>query len=283
MRYRPQEIKNTSNHMRGKAEGRLRLQVLRSIMALGVAVTSWLGMVDVRAEGITRVNAPKDNLMQNNRADIYAEAASGTVGLNRFQDFNVKNNEMANLYFKTAKDSTTNLDTLVNTVQNRIDIQGTVNAIRDNKVGGNLYFLSPQGMVVGAGGVINAGSLTAITTNTLPQDIGEAEKAVTSIREGSYPVSSSLQDSIDVHGTIHTATGIDLRAAYISIAKEANAKQAPVLQTGMVFETTVNTDGLVDSAKVVDGKRLTASFSKDGKIILSVKFYSVKETGQKSR
>ena len=251
----------------------LRWNVLRSVLALGVgfAVVPWLGSDVLAADTgkITRVDQPDQNLMQNNKADIYAKSAGNSVGLNRFQDFQVGKNDMANMYFKTAKDSQKNLDTLVNTVQNRIDINGTVNAIRDNKIGGNLYFLSPKGMVVGAGGVINAGSLTAITTNTLPKDIGEAEKAVTSIREGSYPVSSSLQDSINVHGTIHTATGIDLRAAYISIAKEANAEKVPVLQTGMVFETTVNTDGLVDSAKVVQGERLTASCSEDGKIIIA--------------
>ncbi len=270
MKYRKHNAGQTSSGVGQKAQKKeLRSQVLRSVMALGVAVTTWMGMTEAWAEGnITRVNDPKTNLMQNKKADIFAESASGSVGLNRFQNFHVDSNELANLYFKTAKDSQT-LDTLVNTVENRIDIQGTVNAIRDNQVGGNLYFLSPKGMVVGAGGVINAGSLTAITTNTLPETAGDAKEAVTSIQKGIYPVSSSLDDSIDVHGTIHAATGIDLRAAYISIAKEANAEKAPVLQTGMVFQTTVNTDGLVDSAKVVDGKRLEASFSTDGKIIIA--------------
>ena len=272
MKYRKHNAGQTSSIVGQKAQKKeLRSQVLRSVMALGVAVTTctWMGMTEAWAEGnITRVNDPKTNLMQNQKADIFAESASGSVGLNRFQDFNVASNELANLYFKTANDSKT-LDTLVNTVENRIDIQGTVNAIRDNHVGGNLYFLSPKGMVVGAGGVINAGSLTAITTNTLPETVGEAEKAVTSIQEGTYPVSSSLKDSIEVHGSIHTATGIDLRAAYISIAKEANAGKGPLLQTGMVFQTTVNTDGLIDSAKVVEGERLKASFSKDGNIIIA--------------
>ena len=49
------------------------------------------------------------------------------------------NQELANLYFQQAKDSAA-FNTLVNTVDSRIDINGTVNAIRDNKVGGNLYF-----------------------------------------------------------------------------------------------------------------------------------------------
>ena len=257
------------NYMEKQAS--LRWNVLRSVLALGVgfAVVPWLGSDVLAADTgkVTRVNQPDQNLMQNNKADIYAESASGNVGLNRFQDFQVGKNDMANMYFKTAKDSPKNLDTLVNTVQNRIDINGTVNAIRDNKIGGNLYFLSPKGMVVGAGGVINAGSLTAITTNNLPENIAQAEYAVDNIKKGTYSVSSSLDAPIVVHGTINAATGIDLRAAYISVAKEANAEKGPLLQTGMVFQTTVNTDGLIDSAKVVDGERLKVSCSKNGIII----------------
>ena len=41
----------------------------------------------------------------------------------------------------------------------RIDINGTLNAIRNKQIGGNLFFLSPGGMAVGKGGVINTGAL----------------------------------------------------------------------------------------------------------------------------
>ena len=34
----------------------------------------------------------------------------------------------------------------MNLVQNRIDVAGTVNAIKDGRIGGNLYFISPNGM-----------------------------------------------------------------------------------------------------------------------------------------
>ncbi|MER2139819.1 MAG: leukotoxin LktA family filamentous adhesin, partial [Succiniclasticum sp.] len=50
----------------------------------------------------------------------------------------------------------------MNLVQNRIDIQGTVNAIKNNRIDGNLYFISPNGMTVGSTGVINAGRVVAL-------------------------------------------------------------------------------------------------------------------------
>lgn len=59
----------------------------------------------------------------------------------------------------------TNTNHLVNFVDNKISVNGTVNALKENKIGGNLYFVSPQGMIGrDKTGVINAGSLTAVTT-----------------------------------------------------------------------------------------------------------------------
>ena len=259
----------------------LRWNVLRSVLALGVgfAVVPWLGSDVLAADTgkITRVNQPDQNLMWNNKADIYAESAGNSVGLNRFQDFQVGKNDMANMYFKTAKDSPKNLDTLVNTVQNRIDINGTVNAIRDNKIGGNLYFLSPEGMVVGAGGVINAGSLTAITTkrgDLMPFDVDSAKSAVDKIKKGTYSVSSSLDAPIVVNGTINTMTGIDLRAAAIYVGKnpdidKVNDVPKAVLRTGVVFDNIVNTERQFENATVIPDKKLDVKISKDGKIVIA--------------
>ena len=262
MKYRKHNAGQTSSIVGQKAQKKeLRSQVLRSVMAFGVAMSSFMGMVEtVTANGITDTNGKE--LMNNNKADIWAQDSSGKVGLNQFKDFNVAKNQMANLYFQ-KQGSSEILDTLVNTVENRIDIQGTVNAIRDNKIGGNLYFLSPKGMVIGAGGVINAGSLTAITMNQsdLPSDASAAEKA---IREGTLKASSSLDGSIVVNGQINTMTGIDLQAAAIYVQKANEGANAPSLRTGVVFNNTVNTDGIYE---VDDSQKLTASIS-DGKIII---------------
>ena len=260
MKYRKHNAGQTSSIVGQKAQKKeLRSQVLRSVMAFGVAMSSFMGMVEtVTANGITDTNGKE--LMNNNKADIWAQDSSGKVGLNKFKDFNVAGNQTANLYFQ-KKGSSEILDTLVNTVENRIDIQGTVNAIRDNKIGGNLYFLSPKGMVIGAGGVINAGSLTAITMNQndLPTS---AEAAATAIKDGTWKASSSLDGSIVVNGQINTMTGIDLQAAAIYVQK-AEGANAPSLRTGVVFNNTVNTKGMYE---VDDSRKLTASIS-DGKLV----------------
>ena len=238
-----------------------RLKILSSVLAAGFVVLPFFCGEAFAAGSIVRVDSDK-NLMQSGRADIYAESVHGDVGLNRFQEFKVGNQELANLYFRQEKDSTA-LNTLVNTVASRIDINGTVNAIRDNKVGGNLYFLSKDGMVVGANGVVNAGSLTVLAAENKFKD---AEAASEALKKQAWELSS--KGTIDVSGTLNTATGIDLRAAYINVAKGNGSSFAPQLRTGMLFYTTVNTAGLVSDAAVKDG-RLTATVDSSGNVVIA--------------
>lgn len=238
-----------------------RLRILSSVLAAGFVVLPFFCGEAFAAGSIVRVDSDK-NLMQSGRADIYAESVHGDVGLNRFKDFKVGNQELANLYFQQAKDSAV-FNTLVNTVDSRIDINGTVNAIRDNNVGGNLYFLSKDGMIVGTSGVVNAGSLTVLAAENSFENAKAASEA---LQKQNWELSS--KGTIDVSGTLNTATGIDLRAAYINVAKAKGSSFAPQLRTGMLFYTTVNTDGLVSNAAVKDG-RLTATVDSSGNIVIA--------------
>ena len=85
-----------------------------------------------------------------------------------------------------SKDSNNQADNLVNFVNSHIDINGTVNAVKNNKIGGNLYFLSKDGMAVGSSGVINTGALHVMTPtaaqmtamqNVLSAGTNDAQKA----------------------------------------------------------------------------------------------------------
>ena len=232
-----------------REENDLRMKVLRYVMAVGFVLSPWLGG-EAYAAGIERIdnitlpNGLDKTYLQNgsNVAHIYAEKASGDVGLNRFKTFEVGANQIANLYFKTSATDTNHLNTLVNTVQEQISISGTVNAIRNNEVGGKLYFLSPKGMVVGSTGVINAGSLTAISTRI--DDITNPGEAITAITAASTNNTSRvlINEPIVIHGQINTVNGIDLRSLSIAISKDSDIK--PYLKTGVVFEKIVNTNEL---------------------------------------
>ena len=231
----------------------LAKKVLRYVMAVGFVLSPWLGgeayagtpnepgIVRVDGTGLTDTKFLDGT---SNVAHIYAEQASGDVGLNRFKTFEVGAGQIANLYFKTSPTDTNHLNTLVNTVQKQISISGIVNGIRNNTIGGNLYFLSPEGMVVGSNGVINAGALTVITTGI--DDITDPATALSQIGYVYRPLGNS---PITIQGKINTANGIDLRSLSIEISKNANG-DIPCLKTGMVFNSVVNTDGLVDSVSL---------------------------------
>lgn len=90
---------------------------------------------------------------------VTTDYAKDNIGINKFSNFELQAEHIANLKFKDGTND------LVNFVNNAVKIDGTVNAIKDNKIGGNLMFVTPSGMTVGSSGVINAGSFTAVTPN----------------------------------------------------------------------------------------------------------------------
>ena len=86
--------------------------------------------------------------------DIYNQQVNKGSALNKFTDFGIGQKDVANLQLGSS------VDRQINLVQNRIDIDGVVNAIKDNKIGGDVYFFSNAGIAVGANGVFNVGRLT---------------------------------------------------------------------------------------------------------------------------
>lgn len=85
--------------------------------------------------------------------DITNQQVNNGNALNKFTDFALTQHDVANLHMGEANHQ-------INLVKNRINIDGVVNAIKDNKIGGDVYFFSDAGIAVGATGVFNVGRLT---------------------------------------------------------------------------------------------------------------------------
>lgn len=94
--------------------------------------------------------------------DITNQQVKGSNALNKFDKFGIKQHDVANLHMGEANHQ-------INVVKNKIDIDGVVNAIKDNKIGGDVYFFSNAGIAVGSHGVFNVGRLT-LGTNTAAGD-----------------------------------------------------------------------------------------------------------------
>lgn len=91
--------------------------------------------------------------------DIANQQVNKGSALNKFTDFGIGQKDVANLQLDKV-------DRQINLVKNRINIDGVVNAIKDNKIGGDVYFFSNAGIAVGANGVFNVGRLTLGTNTT---------------------------------------------------------------------------------------------------------------------
>ena len=86
--------------------------------------------------------------------DIKNQQVNNGSALNKFTDFDIGQKDVANLQLGSS------VDRQINLVKNRINIDGVVNAIKDNKIGGDVYFFSNAGIMVGKTGVFNVGRLT---------------------------------------------------------------------------------------------------------------------------
>lgn len=215
--------------------------------------------------------------------NVWAGTVVNDVALNVFKQFDVGANDIANMYFK-EKDGSTEASNLVNMVGSRININGTVNAIRNKKIGGNLYFLSSDGIAVGAGGVVNAGTLTLMT----PSDrfmktamaaagtdgvLTDATNAVINIFDDNYKVdvdtfknsylinnwnkfqkmeiAMNKSGTITVNGTINTIDGIRMKAAHINIGKELDSN-GKIIKNATA--KAVLNSGIVDFKDIVNIK-----------------------------
>ena len=94
--------------------------------------------------------------------DITNQQVKGGNALNKFDNFGITQHDVANLHMGEANHQ-------INVVKNKIDIDGVVNAIKDNQIGGDVYFFSNAGIAVGSHGVFNVGRLT-LGTNTAVGD-----------------------------------------------------------------------------------------------------------------
>ena len=97
--------------------------------------------------------AVKDIANSGKQFDITNQQVNGNKALNKFNDFDIGANDVANMHLG-------NVDHQINLVQNKMNVDGVVNAIKNNKIGGDVYFFSDKGIAIGANGVFNVGRIT---------------------------------------------------------------------------------------------------------------------------
>ncbi len=208
-----------------------RIKRILAALITSVFVTQQTMLLSAVATDITGVAG--NNGVYN--IDPTAVIKNTDIGYRKYKNFNLSEGDIANLMFQYGiKD----INTFINLVDNQIKIDGVVNTMRGNNFyNGRAIFVSPNGMVIGASGVLNVGSLGVYTPNTdvynkyknNPSSDLSALTNPTNNKDGYVTVNGKViatndidvvSGRIDVPGKMLAGTGNDIAAAGRQRAEE---------------------------------------------------------------
>lgn len=228
-------------------------------LAVALACGSGAAAVTAAAGGPTTVTT------KGNVHNVTTNKVISGTGVNRFSHFDLERGHIANLQLGAA-------DRLLNFVDEKISIDGTVNAVKNSAIGGDLYFVSAKGMVIGATGVVNAGRLTAVVpTNEAYKkwkdgpDAALKDGLIAKLDEAEVPLNPN--GVITVNGSIHAGNRVMLAATQVEV--KAGAK----IETGVKnFGDLVNiknaAGGAVTSAGLTQANAVLQTDPDSGDVIL---------------
>ena len=205
---------------------------------------------------------------KNGVFNIYAQQYNGeNNAVNQFQKFQLDAGKIANLYFHTENGSR-EAQNLLNFVDTRIDINGTLNAICNKQIGGNLFFLSPGGMAVGKGGVINTGALYVMAPswtqdltdkdqrsyeilkgNFAPGAYGDTE--LDAIKNGAANIRINASGTISVLGKINAANDVKLYAGKVAVGRNLTEDTIDGTAAGGIEKGAAINTGITDFSQLV--------------------------------
>jgi hypothetical protein len=213
-----------------------------------VAAAIPAGVNDIVPDGrtLTTVN------ITGHTTTISTATISGGDAFNSFQNFAISSGNTVDLIVPAA------VNNLVNLVHDGpVVINGILNSYKNGQIGGNIVFADPQGILVGASGVLNVGAInfTTPTTQFLNQLVNQAGHvdmaAASQLLSGTEPLSDS--GVVSIAGRINALTSINLAAAEVIAAKSSvlTAGDSAKLQNAL-FHATVNTTGLQQGAALAE-------------------------------
>ena len=217
------------------------------------AVAAALSVSSVSATNITGVTG------NNGVYNINPETVNSNVGYRKYDNFDLSQGDIANLIYKYG--NSRDIETFINLVQNGVNINGILNTIRDGGFyNGKAIFISPNGLTVGASGVLNVGSLGVITPTSTAYDKMKTEYAA-----GNYANINNISHllngaenvgNITINGKILARDGVQLRGGQINVGANGaivngiasteafTNRSTAATQAEALFNNLVNTDGI---------------------------------------
>ncbi|MCM2265025.1 MAG: leukotoxin LktA family filamentous adhesin, partial [Desulfuromonadales bacterium] len=187
--------------------------------------------------------------VNGNVTDVTTGTIRGVNAFNSFSKFDVYQGNIVNLH---VPGQATNLLNLVHDQASHID--GILNAYKNGLIGGNVYFANPHGIMVGAGGVVNVGSLTLLTpTPEFMEGFFDAsgnpnDTATAGLLGGTAPLNPDAL--ISIQGQVNALQGVGLHGGSIVNSGELIAGPA-ALQGAVDFSGLVNVGDLQPATGLV--------------------------------
>ena len=201
--------------------------------------------------------------------NIDPEINKGSVGFRHYENFYLSDGDVANLVMKLGG---RNLGTFINLVDNKVNIQGLLNTVRNGQfVDGHAVFISPKGMVVGQNGVLNVGSLSVLTPGLSTYEGLKKNPLSTDLKA----LQNETNGEILVKGKILSRGDVNLRASNVILPESGTilngVKDNVVVKTlkeanDLLFNNLVNTQDLNAATSLTqnDGKIVLKSNSAEG-------------------
>ena len=192
--------------------------------------------------------------------NINPTAVNGSMGYRKYNDFDLSKGDVANLNFLKGNK---NIETFVNLVNNKINIEGTVNSMRGNNFyNGKAVFVSPKGMVVGASGVLNVGSLGIYTPNqsTYNYYLNNPENSLNDLAN----INNAGDGTVTINGKVLAAKDIDIVSSNIKVPGQMVARGTDVVQAydNALFNNLVNTSNIKSAGSMTNnGGKITFTSS----------------------
>ena len=208
--------------------------------------TGGLQANNIIADGRTRTKIT----VTGNHTKIRTDTVSAGVGFNTFSDFEQAAGQRVDLFVPDQAGS------LVNIVSNgAVVINGELNSFKNGEIGGNIFFASSNGFIVGKSGRVNVGSLTVNTPtqaflDTIVRADGSINNAVAlQLMRGEIPISAN--GVISIAGQVNAKGGITLQGHTVTINGRTGPLTADQISQRLKFNATVNSSGMLEGGALV--------------------------------
>ncbi|MBQ9035667.1 MAG: leukotoxin LktA family filamentous adhesin [Alphaproteobacteria bacterium] len=225
-------------------------QVLIKCAILNAAVMAVSFGTPALASDITGVTP------DGNTYNIEGAKFSGATQFRQYDNFKLDDGDIANLIYKSGYDK------FVNLVDSQVNINGIVNTMRGNNFfNGHAIFVSPNGIVIGASGVLNVGSLTLATPSQSKFDamknayngdtlsnyeVGKDKyKEILTDSHGNVVINGKImaRGDVEVYGDTITVKGTSAdKAGIVAGVKNQNSAFTNKAQAEQVFNSLVNSN-----------------------------------------